>query len=175
MLQSHVRLRLKTDTGTEDVGQGTALLSKCVDDRCSWWSQRSLKHVAENAKHTVKTFVILGGSTIVGLSFPGDTSHHFRDEHKIDDQWRSQQGVLADVEEPDLLVSLHLGAKHDLRDCLMTTHEDLSIILIQGTLVVTNSWHILDNHGMIGMLALLVKDRVRFDHVVNNIRLGDLL
>lgn len=87
MLQCHVRLRLQTDTSTEDVSESTPLLGKGIDDRCSWWSQRSLKHVAENAKHTVETFVILGGSTIVGLSFPGDTSHHFRDEHKINDEW----------------------------------------------------------------------------------------
>src|SRR5277367_1373988 len=57
----------------------------------------------------------------------------------------------------------------------MTAHEDLSIILIQGTLVVTNGWHIFDDHGVVGMLAFLVKDRIGFDHVINNIGLGDLL
>lgn len=57
----------------------------------------------------------------------------------------------------------------------MTAHEDLGIILIQSTLVVANSWHVLDNHGMIGVLALLVKYRVGFDHVIDNVGLGDLL
>jgi hypothetical protein len=57
----------------------------------------------------------------------------------------------------------------------MTTHEDLSVVLIQGTLVVTNSWHVLDDDSVIRMLALLIKNRVGFNHVINNIGLGDFL
>jgi hypothetical protein len=90
VLQCHVRLRLQTDTSTEDVSQSTSLLSKGVDDRCSWWSQRSLKHVAKNAKHAVETLVLLRGCTVIGPSFPRDTSHHFRNEHEVYDEWRSQ-------------------------------------------------------------------------------------
>ena len=51
----------------------------------------------------------------------------------------------------------------------MTTHEDLSIILVQSTLVVANSRHILDNDGMVRVLVLLVKDGIGFDHIINNI------
>ena len=75
MLKSHIRLGLKTNTSTEDISQSRTLFSKCVDDRCSWWSQWSLQHVTENAQDTVEVLVILGGSTI-GVDLPGDTSHH---------------------------------------------------------------------------------------------------
>ena len=91
VFQSHVRLRLKTDTGTEDIGQGTSLLGKCVDNRCFRRSERSLKHLAENAEHAMKTFIVFRGSTVIGLCLPGDTSHHFRNEDQINDEWRSQQ------------------------------------------------------------------------------------
>jgi len=55
----------------------------------------------------------------------------------------------------------------------MTTHEDLGIVLIQGSLIVTDRWHILNYYSMIRMLTLLVQDRVRLDHVIDNIRFGD--
>lgn len=57
----------------------------------------------------------------------------------------------------------------------MTAHEDLSIVLIQGTLVVTNSWHVLDDDGVIWVLAWLVENRVGLNHVIDDIGLGDLL
>ena len=57
----------------------------------------------------------------------------------------------------------------------MSSHEDLRIVLIQSTLVVTNGWHILDDYCVIRMLALLVKDRVGFNHVIDNVGFGDLL
>lgn len=42
VFQSHVRLRLKADTCTEDVGEGTALLGQSVDDRGARRGQRGL-------------------------------------------------------------------------------------------------------------------------------------
>jgi hypothetical protein len=57
----------------------------------------------------------------------------------------------------------------------MTSHEDLSIVLIQSTLVVTNSWHVLDDDSVVRMLALLVENRVGFNHVIHNVGLGDFL
>lgn len=66
VFQSHVRLRLKTDTSTEDVRQGTTLLSKCIDDRSSGWCQRGLEHVAEDAENGVEVLKVLGGSTVIG-------------------------------------------------------------------------------------------------------------
>jgi hypothetical protein len=63
----------------------------------------------------------------------------------------------------------------NLRDSLVTSHEYLSIVLIQSTLVVTDSRHILDNDSVVRMLALLVENRVGFNHVINNVGLGDFL
>jgi hypothetical protein len=57
----------------------------------------------------------------------------------------------------------------------MTSHEDLSIVLIQSTLVITNSWHVLDDDRVVRMLALLVENRVGFNHVIHNVGLGDFL
>jgi hypothetical protein len=57
----------------------------------------------------------------------------------------------------------------------MTSHEDLSVVLIQSTLVVTNSRHVLDDDSVIRMLAFLVENRVGFNHVIYDIGLGDFL
>jgi len=59
VLKGHVRLRLKTNTGTEDVGQGSALLRQCVDDRSAWRGQGSLEKLAgffRKIKHGSITF-----------------------------------------------------------------------------------------------------------------------
>jgi hypothetical protein len=99
VLQGHVVLGLKTDTGTEDVHQSTSLLSKSIDDRGARRSQGSLEHEAENAKHAVEVLEVLGGSTIAGMSLPLDASHHLGDDNQINDQWRSEKGVLANIED----------------------------------------------------------------------------
>jgi len=57
----------------------------------------------------------------------------------------------------------------------MTTHEDLRIVLIQSSLVVTNCWHVLDDDSMVWVLALLVENGICSNHVVNDVRFGDLL
>ena len=57
----------------------------------------------------------------------------------------------------------------------MTSHEDLSVVLIESSLVVSNSWHVLDNYGVVGMLAFLVKNSVCSDHVIDDVGLGNLL
>ena len=57
----------------------------------------------------------------------------------------------------------------------MTSHEDLGVVLVQSTLVVTNSWHVLDDNCMVWVLARGVEHSVGCDHVVNNVGLGDLL
>ena len=56
----------------------------------------------------------------------------------------------------------------------MSTHENFCVILIKCALVVSNSWHVFDDHSVIRMLSRLVEHIVRFDHVVYNVRLGDL-
>jgi hypothetical protein len=80
VLQSHVVLRLETDTGSEDVGESTSLLSKSVDDWSSGRSQWSLEHVAEDAKHAVEVLEILGGNTAVGGSLPLNAGHHLSNQ-----------------------------------------------------------------------------------------------
>jgi hypothetical protein len=57
----------------------------------------------------------------------------------------------------------------------MTAHENLSIVFIQGTLVVSNSWHVLDDNSVVWVFTRCVEHRVSLDHIVNNIGLGDLL
>lgn len=157
MLESHVGFWLQADTGTEDVGQSSALFGERVDDRSAWRGEGSLQHVAENAQNTMESRKVLGANL---ARLPLDTSHHLSDQDKINDQWRSQERILANIEDADGLVS---------------TKENLRVVLIKSTLVVTHGWHVLDDDAMIWMLALLVKDIVGSDHVVDNVGLGDLL
>jgi hypothetical protein len=176
VLKSHVVLWLKANTGTEDVGQSASLLSKSVDDWCSRRGQGSLKHVAENAEHAMEVLEVLGSGTIVGMRLPLDTSHHLGDENKINNQWGSKQRVLADIEKAEIVSGeLYYYSLKNLRDSLVTSHEDLSIVLIQSTFVVTNSWHVLDHDSVVWVLALLVEDTVGFDHVIDDVGLGNLL
>ena len=100
VLKSHVRLRLKTNAGAEDVGEGSALLGKSVDNGSARGGQGSLEHVAEDTQDAVEALVLSGGSTIRRDSLPLDTRHHLRNNDQVDDQRGSKQGVLADVEEP---------------------------------------------------------------------------
>lgn len=104
VLQSHVVLRLKTNTSTENVDQSTALLSESIDNRCSWWRQWSLEHEAEDAEHAVEVLELLCGDTIGGCGFPLDTSHHLSDQDQVDNQWRSKKRVLTNIEESVTLV-----------------------------------------------------------------------
>lgn len=99
VLQSHVRLGLKTNAGTEDVGQSSTLLGQSVDNWSSRWSQWCLEHVAENAEHAVEVLVLLGGSAIGGGSLPLDTGHHLGNDHQINDEWGGKKRVLTDIED----------------------------------------------------------------------------
>lgn len=108
----------------------------------------------------METLVVLLTSSVTTLSLPADTSHHFSNKHEVDDQGRCQKRVLADVEQTDSLV---------------TAHEDLRIVLIKRTLVVTHSGHVLDDYTMIRVLSRGIEDAVRFNHVINDSRLGDFL
>lgn len=105
MLKGHVRLRLETNAGTEDVGQASALLGKGVDHGGTGRGQRCLEHVAEYAENAVEVLVLGGGGAIGGSGLPLDTGHHLGNDDKIDNQRRSQQGVLADVEQTVKFVS----------------------------------------------------------------------
>ena len=94
------------------------------------------------------------------VRLPADTGHHLGNQHQVNDQRRRQQRVLANVEQADRLVS---------------THEDLRIVLIQRTLVVANGRHVLDHNAVVGVLVLLVQKLVGRNHVVHHVRLGNLL
>ena len=155
VLEGHLRLRLQTNASTEDVDQCRALLAQSIDDRCTRRCHGCLEHVAENAQNAVESLVI---GLSVGL--PGDTGHHLGDQDQVDDQRRCQERVLADVEQADGLVS---------------TAEDLGVVLVQSALVVADSGHVLDDDGVVGMLLLIVEDLVGSNHVVNHVGLGNLL
>ena len=99
MLEGHVRLRLETDTSPEDVGHGSTLLGESVDDRSARGSQGGLEHVAQDAEHTVEVLVVDGGGAIGRHGLPLDAGHHLSKDHKINDERRRQEGILADVEK----------------------------------------------------------------------------
>jgi hypothetical protein len=57
----------------------------------------------------------------------------------------------------------------------VAAHEDFSIVLVQGTLIVTNSRHVLDDNTVIWVLPLLVENVIGSNHVVDNVGFGNLL
>lgn len=61
------------------------------------------------------------------------------------------------------------------RNCLMSSHKDFTVVFVQSTLGVSNSRHILDDHGVIGVFSFLVQNIVCLDHIINNIALANLL
>src|ERR1700761_1111078 len=62
----------------------------------------------------------------------------------------------------------------NLRDGLVSTEENFGIILIESTLIIPNCGHVLDHDGVVRVLPLLIENRVRLNHVVDNVGLGDL-
>lgn len=160
MLKSHVGLRSQPKTSAEDVGHSGALLVKGVDNRGAGRSARSLKHVTQNAEHAVETLVVLSGSTSGGVCFPGNTGHHLGNDSEIDDEGTRQEGVLTNVGH---------------RNTLVATHEDLAVVLIHGTFVVTHSRHVLYDDCVVRVLVLFVQDGVGSHHIVHNVALADFL
>lgn len=57
----------------------------------------------------------------------------------------------------------------------MSAEEDLGVVFVEGTLVIADGRHILDDDGVIRVLALLVKDAIGLNHVIHNVGLGNLL
>ena len=97
--------------------------------------------------------------------------------NEINDQWGRKQRVLANIEDTGFVSSKIIDARYwrHLRDSLMTSHEDICIVLIQSTLVVTNGWHVLDDNCVVRVFTLLVKHCVGLNHVIDNVGLGNLL
>lgn len=154
-LEQHVVLGRETNTGTEDVLHGSALLGEGVDDLGTVGDHGGLEHVGEDGEDRVEGGIL---GHVLGLVL--NTSHELGQDDQIQDQGRGQERVLA-------------GVVH--RDGVATTHEDLRDVLVQGTLGVTDGGDVLDDDQVIGMLILLVEEVVGSDHVVNNVGLGDLL
>lgn len=113
-----------------------------------------LQHKAQDAQDRVETSIVF----VLGL--PLNACHHLSQNDKVDNERRGKERVLTDIEDANRL---------------MATEEDLAIILVECTLVVANSRHILDDDAMIGMLTRLIQHGVSSDHIINNIALGDLL
>lgn len=122
------------------------------------FEQTHFQHITQNAEHTMKALVVLGVAPVITRNFPRNTSHHLGNDHQINDQRRRQEGVFADVEQTN---------------GLMSAHEDLCVVLIQRPLVVTYRWHILDHHCMVRVFSRPVKHAVGLNHVVHHIGLGD--
>jgi hypothetical protein len=175
VLQSHVVLGLESDTGTEDVGEARTLLGESVDDRSAlgnegslsqisiirqrWKYTTYLEHVAKNTEHAMKPSV-LGITGLGAMGLPLHTCHDLSNKNEIDDQRSSKKRVLADVEQADRLV---------------TVQEDLGIILVKRTLIVSNRRHVLDDDAVVRVFTLFVKDIVGSHHVVDHVGLGNLL
>lgn len=58
---------------------------------------------------------------------------------------------------------------------MVTSHKNLSIVLIQSTLVITNSWHVLNDNSVVWVLARGVENTVGLNHIINNVGLGNFL
>ena len=108
----------------------------------------------------METLVVLSGSSSGGVCLPGNTGHHLGNDSEIDDEGTRQKGVLANIGH---------------RNTLVATHEDLAVVLIHGTFVITHSRHILYDDCVIRVLILLVQDGVGSHHIVHNVALADFL
>jgi ammonia channel protein AmtB len=56
----------------------------------------------------------------------------------------------------------------------VSSHKDFTVVFVQSTLGVSDSRHILDDHGVIGVFSFLVQNIVCLDHIINNIALANL-
>lgn len=100
VLEGHVRLGLKADTGAENVGHSSTLLGKSIHNGSARRGQRSLEHIAKDAQNTVEVLVVTSVSTVGRRSLPLDTGHHLSHNNEIDDQGRGEQRIFTDVKEP---------------------------------------------------------------------------
>jgi len=68
-----------------------------------------------------------------------------------------------------------MARRQHLRNGLVTAHENLSVVLVEGALVIAYGGHVLDDDAVVRVLTLLVEDRVGLDHVIDDVGLGNLL
>jgi len=116
---------------------------------------RGLQHVRENRQDRVEGAKL---GHVLGLVL--NAGHQLGEDDKIQDQRRGKERVLA-------------GVVH--RDGVAAAHEDLRDVLVQSALRILDGWDVLDDDQVVGLLTLLVQDVVSSNHVVDDVRLGDLL
>jgi len=97
---------------------------------------------------------------VVTFCLVGDSLHDLAEDGKINDNWRSQEGVLTSV--------VH-------SDCVGSSHEDFGSVFIQSSLGVTHVRNIFDHHTVVGMFVWLVQDLIGGNHIIYYIRFADFL
>lgn len=136
-LKEKVRATLDTDARLEERLERVALARERVDDVRTGLDERRLEHVAEQAEDGVKRLELLRLG-LVSLAVL-DTREELREDREIEDEGRREQRVLALVED---------------RDGAAATAHDLRIVLVDRTLRVADSGHVLDDDEVVRVLAL---------------------
>jgi len=156
---------LKTEAGLEEGLESRALAAERVDHVSAGLDERSFEHVREKREHAVQRLelLVLTNAAVV------DTGEKLSEDCEVKNQRRSQQGILALVEDVERVA---------------TAHHDLGIVLVDGALAIADSRDVLDDNEMVGMLTLLLamslvgrleQEVVGFDHVIDDATLGDFL
>jgi hypothetical protein len=78
MLKQHVILRRKPNAGTEEIFHSHALLAERIDNRSTWWYERSFEHEAENGEDRMERCEI---RHVVGAIL--DATHEFGNYSEI--------------------------------------------------------------------------------------------
>jgi len=131
------------------------LTEESVDDGGTLGDLRSLEEEREDRQDGVEVFEVL---RVLGLVL--DTLHEFGQDDEIQHERSSQEGIFADVDEGDGVV---------------TTHEDAGSVFIEGALGILDVRDVLDDDAVIRVFVLAVEDAVGADHIVDDVALGDFL
>mmetsp|Transcript_22684 Transcript_22684/g.52428 ORF Transcript_22684/g.52428 Transcript_22684/m.52428 type:complete len:201 (+) Transcript_22684:1659-2261(+) len=155
MLKSHVVVRTQPQTGTHHIHNRTTLREQCIHNGSPIRNKRGLQHIRKKRQDRVE-----GLPLVITRLLHADALTELPENHQIVNQWCGQKRILTCIVHHNRVLS---------------THEDLRSVLIHRTLRVCHIWHILDHHNMIGMFILFKQNTVRSNHIIHNIRLGDLL
>mmetsp|Transcript_1473 Transcript_1473/g.5025 ORF Transcript_1473/g.5025 Transcript_1473/m.5025 type:complete len:294 (-) Transcript_1473:892-1773(-) len=153
-LEHHGAVRWQAHARAHDILQHGALLGERVDNGRVRRHERRLCHVGQQHSDGVEP---VEGLAILPQLDPRD---ELGEEAQVEYERRCQEAVLARV--------VH-------HDGVLAPHEEVTRVLIHGALRVAHVLDVLDHHHVVGVLAGLVEDLVRGDHVVHHVGLGDLL
>mmetsp|Transcript_7138 Transcript_7138/g.18558 ORF Transcript_7138/g.18558 Transcript_7138/m.18558 type:complete len:292 (+) Transcript_7138:618-1493(+) len=95
-----------------------------------------------------------------GRSLVFDTGGHLGKQGEVKNERRREQRVFARVVHHN-----RVGA----------SHEDLRSVLVHRALGVGDVRHILDDDDVVGVLVFRVEDSIGANHIIDHVRLGDLL